>query len=499
MKGGLIVASNYIVEMNHISKHFGGVKALEDVHMKVKKGEIHALIGENGAGKSTLMKILAGAYAKDDGNIIIDGKEATVSSPKAMIDLGVSVIYQEFMLAPDLSVAENIYIDKLSSGGLFINWKKLRKNAKQELEKIGFGHIDPNQKVGELSVAYQQIVEICKCLAKNSKVLVFDEPTAVLTHSETQKLLELIVKLKNSGVTIVYISHRLEELFAISDKITVLKDGKYVGTVDTSNITKDQLVTMMVGREISTLFPDRHAEVGKEVLKVENLNVGNHVKNASFTVRAGEVVGFSGLVGSGRTEIMRAIFGADKKESGLTYYMSEQIDIKTPKQAIKLGIGLLPEDRKKQGLLLSQSIRINSTMVSNQTNGWISHRQEKDNVLELLARISTKYGSTEDPADSLSGGNQQKVALAKWLAIDTKLIILDEPTRGVDVGAKTEIYKIINDLAEKGVAVIIVSSEMSEVIGMCDRAYVMREGEIMGEVKKDELTENNLIKLAMGV
>ena len=239
MKGGLIVASNYIVEMNHISKHFGGVKALEDVHMKVKKGEIHALIGENGAGKSTLMKILAGAYEKDGGNIIIDGKEATVSSPKAMIDLGVSVIYQEFMLAPDLSVAENIYIDKLSSGGLFINWKKLRKNAKQELEKIGFGHIDPNQKVGELSVAYQQIVEICKCLAKNSKVLVFDEPTAVLTHSETQKLLELIVRLKDSGVTIVYISHRLEELFAISDRITVLKDGKYVGTVDTNSITID--------------------------------------------------------------------------------------------------------------------------------------------------------------------------------------------------------------------------------------------------------------------
>ncbi|MFE3575137.1 sugar ABC transporter ATP-binding protein [Lysinibacillus sp. NPDC059133] len=489
----------YIIEMNHISKYFGGIQALNDVQLKLQKGEIHALIGENGAGKSTLMKILAGAYAKDTGTIVIDGLEAKTATPKAMIDMGVSVIYQEFMLAPDLTVAENIYIDKLSNSGIFINWKKMRKNAQKELDKIGFGHIDPNTKVGELSVAYQQIIEICKCLAKNSKILVFDEPTAVLTHSETQKLLELIKKLQAQGVTIVYISHRLEELFAISDKITVLKDGKYIDTVETKSISKEQLVTMMVGREIQTLFPERQATIGQEVLRVENLTTEELIHNVSFSVQAGEVVGFSGLVGSGRTETMRVIFGASPKKEGKIIYFGNEINVKSPKQAIKLGIGLLPEDRKKQGLLLKQSIRLNTTMVSSQSNGWIAHSKEKQKVAMLLARINTKYGSTEDLADSLSGGNQQKIALAKWLAIDTKLIILDEPTRGVDVGAKTEIYRLINDLAEKGVAIIVISSEMPEIIGLCDRAIVMREGQITGSLEKESLTENNLIKLAMGV
>ncbi|QKI81551.1 sugar ABC transporter ATP-binding protein [Kroppenstedtia eburnea] len=493
------MTTDYIVQMNHISKHFGGVTALDDVKLNVVRGEIHALIGENGAGKSTLMKILAGAYPKDEGTIIIDGKEATTATPRAMIDMGVSVIYQEFMLAPDLTVAENIFIDNMNESGLFVNWKGLKKRAKEQLEKIGFGYIDPGKKVGELSVAYQQIVEICKCLAKDSKVLVFDEPTAALTHSETEKLLNLIRKLKEDGVTILYISHRLEELFAISDRITVLKDGKYVDTVGTSSITKEQLVTMMVGRKIEHLFPERHAEIGEEILRVQNLSTADLVKNVSFSLRRGEVLGFSGLVGSGRTETMRAIFGADRKTSGKIGYFGKEVDIKNPKQAIKLGIGLLPEDRKTQGLLLKQPIRINTTLVSRQGNGFINHRKEKAEVKSLLAQIATKYGSTEDNADSLSGGNQQKVALAKWLAIDMKLIILDEPTRGVDVGAKTEIYRIINELAERGIGVIIISSEMEELIGTCDRVIVMREGRITGEVAKENLTENNLIKLAMGV
>jgi len=493
------MTSNYIIEMNHISKNFTGVKALQDVQLNVERGEIHALIGENGAGKSTLMKILAGAYAKDEGTIIIDGKEAKVSTPRAMIDLGVSVIYQEFMLAPDLSVAENIFIDKLSSSGLFINWKDLNRKAKEQLTKIGFGHIDPNKKVGELSVAYQQIVEICKCLAKNSKVLVFDEPTAVLTHSETQNLLELIRKLKEDGVTIVYISHRLEELFAISDKITVLKDGKYVDTVETSKITKEKLVTLMVGREIAQLFPERNSNIQEEILRVENLSTATLVDEVSFTLRKGEVLGFSGLVGSGRTETMRAIFGADKKTAGKIIYFGKEVTIKSPKAAIKLGIGLLPEDRKSQGLLLKQSIRINTTLVTDQGDGLINHQKEKSRVKDLLAQIATKYGSTEDNVDSLSGGNQQKVALSKWLAIEKKVLIIDEPTRGVDVGAKTEIYRIINKLAEEGIAIIIISSEMAEIIGTCDRAIVMREGKMVGELPKEDLTENNLIKLAMGV
>lgn len=492
----------YIIQMNNISKHFGGVKALTDVSLKVKKGEIHALIGENGAGKSTLMKILAGAYQKDTGQILIDGEEAKIASPKSMISLGVSVIYQEFMLAPDLTVAENIFIDRLAESGMFINWKDLKKRAKEQLVKLGFEDIDPEAKVGSLSVAYQQIVEIAKCLARNSKVLVFDEPTAVLTFSETRKLLSIIRNLKENGVSIIYISHRLEELLEISDHITVLKDGGYVGTVPTSSINKEELVEMMVGREITQLFPERNAEIGEEILRVENLNAGDMVKDVSFTVRSGEVVGFSGLVGSGRTEAMRAIFGADKKKSGKVIFFGKEVNFKDPKEAINNGFGLLPEDRKKQGLLLEQSIRINTTLASMfkiQKAGIINHNKEKAYVKDLLASIATKYGSMEDNANSLSGGNQQKIALAKWLSADCKCVVFDEPTRGVDVGAKTEIYKIINKLAEEGVGVIVISSEMAEIIGLCDRALVMRQGSVVGEVGKSELTENNLIKLAMGV
>jgi len=496
------VQKEYAVQMKDITKRFGGVRALTDVSLNVEKAEIHALIGENGAGKSTLMKILAGAYQKDEGQIFIGGKEAKITSPKDVINLGVSVIYQEFMLAPDLTVAENIFIDKLADSSMFINWKTLKRRAKEELIKLGFDDIDPEEKVGSLSVAYQQIVEICKCLARESKVLVFDEPTAVLTFSETQKLLSIIRNLKKNGVSIIYISHRLEELLEISDHITVLKDGKYVDTVVTSSINKEELVSLMVGREITQLFPERKAKIGKEILKVENLSAGNLVKDVSFSVKSGEVVGFSGLVGSGRTEAMRAIFGADKRKSGTVIYFGEEVNFKNPKEAINKGFGLLPEDRKKQGLLLEQSIRMNTTLASMfkiKKLGVINHKKEKEYVKELLASIATKYGSMEDNVNSLSGGNQQKIALAKWLSADCKCLVFDEPTRGVDVGAKTEIYKIINELASEGVGVIVISSEMSEIIGMCDRAIVMRQGAIAGEVDKSELTENNLIKLAMGV
>ncbi|GGE27228.1 putative ribose/galactose/methyl galactoside import ATP-binding protein 1 [Pullulanibacillus camelliae] len=491
-----------VVEMMNISKNFGGVKALQDVMLKVKKGEIHALIGENGAGKSTLMKILAGAYQKDKGQIIIDGQEVKITSPKSAMDLGVSVIYQEFMLAPDLTVAENIFIDNLVNHGMFLNWKDLRARAKEQLSKLGFGDIDPDVKVGTLSVARQQIVEICKCLARKSKVIVFDEPTAVLTFSEIKKLFSIIRQLKEDGVSIIYISHRLEELFELSDNITVLKDGKYIDTVPTASITKEELVAKMVGRQIMQLFPERQAKIGDEILRVEHLHVGDMVTDVSFSVRSGEVVGFSGLVGAGRTEAMRAIFGADKKDSGKILYFGKEVNFKSPKQAIKNGFGFLPEDRKAQGLLLEQSIRVNATLASMRKIkkfDIIGHKKEKDYVKQLLSSISTKYGSIEDNANSLSGGNQQKIALAKWLAADCKCIVFDEPTRGVDVGAKTEIYKIINRLAEEGVGIIMISSEMTEIIGMCDRAIVMRQGVVTGEINKSELSENNLIKLAMGV
>ena len=494
--------TRYRLEMVDISKHFGGVKALEKVSLRVEPGEIHALIGENGAGKSTLMKILSGAYARDEGKILIDGEEVKISNPKEAKEKGIAIIYQEFMLAPDLTVAENIFIDKLTANGKLINWKKLREEAKKQLSRLGFDDIDPNAKCGTLSVAYQQVVEICKCLSRDARILVFDEPTAVLTFSEIRKLFEIIQKLKSEGVSIIYISHRLEEIFELSQHITILKDGTYVDTVETANFDKQRLVNLMVGRELTDLFPKRNAKIGDVVLKVEHLKAGKMVQDVSFEVRSGEILGFNGLVGAGRTETMRAIFGADKKDGGKVYYFGKEVDWKNPKEAIADRFGLLPEDRKKQGLLLRQSIQMNTTLacLKKVTHfGVLDYKKEKKLVKEVLAGIQTKYGKMADHADSLSGGNQQKVALAKWIAADCKCMVFDEPTRGVDVGAKTEIYKTMNQLAESGVAIIMISSEMPEIIGMCDRVMVMYNGKVTGEVNKDEMGENVLIRYSMGV
>lgn len=493
----------YRVEMLQIDKHFGGVHALKNIDFRVEKGTIHALVGENGAGKSTLMKILSGAIQKDSGIIKIDGKEEAIHSPHDGKRCGISTIYQEFMLAPHLTVAENIFIDKLTQGGKWINWKNLRKKAQEILNRLGFDNIDPNMRVAELPVAYQQIVEISKNLMNdNTKVLVLDEPTAVLTFSEIEKLFGLVRRLKEQGVSIIYISHRLDEVFELCDKITVMKDGAVVQTVDAGRIDKKALISSMVGRELSTLFPKREAQIGEVVLKASHLTCGTMVKDVSFEVRKGEVLGFSGLVGAGRTETMRAVFGADKPEAGTVTLNGKQRLFKDPKQAVRSRLGLLPEDRKQQGVVLDQSIRINTTLSClkkvERFPGWISDGRDKKTASEILEQLQTKYGSLEDPVSSLSGGNQQKVSLAKWMAADCECIILDEPTRGVDVGAKVEIYKNINDLAAQGIAVIIISSEMEEIIGMCDRVLVMRQGKIVGELEKAEITENNLIHFAMG-
>jgi ribose transport system ATP-binding protein len=490
------------LEMRGISKTFAGVKALKKVDFEARKGEIHALLGENGAGKSTLIKVLAGALLRDGGDIFINGEERQIHNPLDAIRLGVSVIYQEFMLAPHLTVAENIFIDNISGKRAVINWKNLKEKAQEQLVKLGFSDIDPGAKVASLSVAHQQVVEICKCLTRHTDILVLDEPTAVLTFSEIEKLFEILKRLKNEGVTIIYISHRLDEVFQIADRVTVLKDGCKVKTLPVTDIDKHQLVTMMVGRELQQMFVDRHAEIGETVLTVNRLKAGKMVKDVSFYVRAGEVVGFSGLVGAGRTETMRALFGIDPVDEGDVVYFGEKCRFKNPRDAIRHGFGMVSEDRKKEGLLLFQSIRINATMTAIRKvsrGGILIHRQEKTQVKDLLAALQTRYGSTEDEARSLSGGNQQKVALAKWIFADCRCIVFDEPTRGVDVGAKIEIYKIMNQLAEKGVAVIMVSSEMPEILGMCDRVYVMRQGIVTGELGREELNENTLIKLAMGV
>lgn len=493
----------YSVEMQNIYKSYKGVHALTDVSFAVKPGEIHALVGENGAGKSTLMKVLSGATMADSGTIKVDGVEQHITSPRVSRDLGISIIYQEFMLAPHLTVAENIYIDRLAGRGkLMINWPRLKKDSRELLAELGFSEISPETKVASLSVAYQQVVEICKSLSRDARVLVLDEPSAVLTFSEIQKLFKLLRKLKEQGIAIVYISHRMDEIFELCDTITVLKDGTFVNKFNVGDIDKKSLIHQMVGRELSQLFPERNSKIGDVVLEVENMNAGKMVKNVSFNVRRGEVLGFSGLVGAGRTETMRSLFGADKMDNGKITYKGKDVHFKEPYYAVKSGLGLLPEDRKQQGVLIERTIRENTTLTSLKKVcklGVINHKKDKDFADDILKRLTTKYSSMEDNVSSLSGGNQQKVSLAKWLAADCEVIILDEPTRGVDVGAKTEIYKNINDLAEAGVAVIMVSSEMEETINMCDRVLVMRQGEIVGELKKGEMDDKSIINLSMGV
>ncbi len=493
----------YALEAVGVSKSFAGVRALKNVSLKVKKGAIHALIGENGAGKSTLMRIVAGAETKDAGEIRLDGRAVDIQSPRDAIDLGISIIYQEYVLAPDLTVAENIFIDRLAGGRGLIHWRDLNAKAAELLARLGFTEIRPDDRVGDLKVAYQQVVEICKALSRDSKVLILDEPTAVLTFREKEKLFGLLRDLQAQGVTIVYISHRLEELFELCSDITVFKDGEYVDTVAAADSTIDKLINMMVGRELSNLFPARRATIGETVLEVRNLRRDSVVNNVSFTARAGEVLGFSGLVGAGRTETMRLIYGADRMDAGEIVLKGKRLSIRSTSDAISAGIGFLPEDRKRQGIILEMPIRINATLASMRqvTTRFhtISRKREKELVDRLVRFLSIKLGSMEDDVSTLSGGNQQKVSFAKWIAANCKCIILDEPTRGVDVGAKVEIYQIINEMAEKGMAVVVVSSEMLELIGICDRVLVMRGGAIMGELGKDDLTENNMISLAMGV
>jgi ribose transport system ATP-binding protein len=489
--------------MKNISKHFGGVKALDNVDFEAFAGEVHALMGENGAGKSTLIKILSGAYTKDSGEVyVVSSTEDNVKS-RSDSHKSVSVIYQEFALAPDLTVAENIYIDNLGDNNGIINWKTLKSKAEALLEKLGFSDIDVLKPVSELSVAYQQVVEICKALTREAKVLVLDEPTAVLTKREIDKLFEIITELKAKGVCIIYVSHRIEEIFRICDRITVLKDGKNGGTVYVQDVDRDQLVRMMIGREMKDYFPPRRAEIGEILFEVNHLDCGKMVRDVSLYVRKGEVLGVGGLVGAGRTETLRAIFGAEKKDSGDLIIEKKLVNITSPKDAVACGVGMLPEDRKQHGVLLNMPIKINGTLTIidriKKSFGRIDNNREENIVADLVDRLHAKIGSADDEVNTLSGGNQQKIALMKWIASNSKILLLDEPTRGVDVGAKVEIYKIINELAAQGVGIIFTSSEMSEIIGISDRVIVMRNGMVAGELGKDMINEYNLIKLAMGV
>ena len=493
----------YQVEMRNIKKSFGGVKALDGVSLQVKKGEIHALMGENGAGKSTIMKILAGSLQKDDGEIFIDGKAVDIKSPGEGMRQGISIIYQELMLVPDLTVAENIFIDSLNKEYKMIDWKKLKVRAQEYLDEIGFSHIKASDEVSGLTVAYQQVVEICKALSRNASVLILDEPTSVLSSKEVSYLFKLLRNLKKQGVAVIYISHRLDEVMDLCDRVTIMRDGRYIATVDTDSITQKELADMMVGRALQDYYPERNVEIGEVNFEVKNICRGRMVRDISFQVRKGEVLGINGLVGAGRTEVVRAIFGADKKERGQIFLDGREVTIRSPKDAIRNGIGLLPEDRKTQGVLLDLSIRDNITLgclkLFVSILGKINRKKETDFIHDMVRRMAIKAGNIENNVSSLSGGNQQKVAIAKLLASNCKVLLLDEPTRGVDVGAKREIYKIINDFAAQGYSIVMISSEMPEIIGMCDRVLVMRDGRAAGELDKKECSESNLISYSMGV
>lgn len=487
------------IEMNNVSKSFGGVQALKNVTFKVRPGEIMALVGENGAGKSTLMKILAGAYTKDKGEILVDGKVVEVNNPQKGRRLGINIIYQELTIVPDITVAENIFLSNLPAHNGIIQWSKLNQKAEELIQSIGF-NINPKTIAGNLSVAHQQIVEICKALSHDARILILDEPTAVLAPSEVKILFKVLKNLKEKEVSIIYISHRLEEVLEIADRVTVLKDGEVTGTGIPKEMGKDNIINLMIGREITDMYPKRDAETGKEIFKIENLKT-DKVENVSFTVRAGEVFGIAGLVGSGRTEIAKAIFGVDPVQTGIIYLKNQPLKNKSPKEAVSKGIGMVPENRKEEGVILDMTVRENITMTTLKSIsqlGFIKNRPESSFCQQLVEKLRIKTGSIDVPVNNLSGGNQQKVALAKWFGTNLKLIILDEPTRGIDVGAKVEIYKLINELSRQGLGVIMISSEMTEIIGMCDRAAVMHRGKMAGILEKDDLNEENIMRLAAG-
>lgn len=488
-----------IVSMKNISKSFPGVKALDHVNFELRSGEVMALLGENGAGKSTLMKILSGVYTRDEGTMEIFGREYGDLTPKQAQEAGVAIIHQELNMCKHLSVTENMFLAREIKGTVSLNNAKMEAEAKRILDDLKID-IDPRQTVGELPVSKQQMVEIAKALSINARILIMDEPTSALTAKEIDDLFRIIRKLKAEGKGIVYISHRLEELQHIVDRVTIMRDGQYICNGNFADMSMDQIIANMVGREIKEQFPRVECKKGKKIFEVKNLNAGKMVRNINFSAYEGEIVGFAGLMGAGRTETTRAIFGVDEKESGEIYVDGKEVTIHGPMDAIRNGVVLAPEDRKKDGLCTKLSIRQNLALpnldlICNRL-GVINSRKEDALCEKAVSDLLIKTPSVEVDSGNLSGGNQQKVVVGKWLARDSRVVIFDEPTRGIDVGAKVEIYNLMNELKKQGIAVIFVSSEMPEVMGIADRIIVMCDGRITGEVMARETTQNEILKLA---
>lgn len=487
------------LEMKGISKRFPGVVALDDVNLDLKVGEVLALVGENGAGKSTLMKILSGAYRADDGSVRLFGNEIDHATPLRMLQLGVAVIYQELLLAKHLTVTENIFLGRLPRHRIgTVNWTKARHEAQSVINRLGFD-IDPDAQVMSLSVAHRQIVEIAKALSRNARVLVLDEPSAVLGDSELEKLFEIIAALSSEGVSFIYISHRLEEVFTISERTVVLRDGRLVGALPTSGLNKETLVQMMVGRELTDIYPKRKPNIGTPLLALKHVS-NAHLHNVSVSVKAGEIVGVCGLAGAGRTELLRAICGADHATVGQFSMHGTAARPLSPKAALECGIGLLPEDRRMQGLFADQSVAFNVTLAKlrNVTqHGFLSRPEERRIVRRFIDRLRIKTPGMLEKIANLSGGNQQKCVLARLLNAQCRVLLIDEPTRGVDIGAKREIYQVLSQLAdEEGIGILMVSSELPEIIGLCDRSYVMRDGRVTGEFSRTDVTEEKIMHVA---
>lgn len=488
-----------IVSMENICKTFPGVKALDHVNFELRSGEVMALLGENGAGKSTLMKVLSGVYTRDEGKLQIFGQEYGDLTPKQAQQVGVAIIHQELNMCRHLSVAENMFLGREIGGRFALNNAQMEKEAKAILDDLKID-IDPKQTVGDLPVSKQQMVEIAKALSINARILIMDEPTSALTAKEIEDLFRIIRKLKEEGRGIVYISHRLEELQHIVDRVTIMRDGQYITAMNFADTTMDEIIAHMVGREIKEKFPKVVCKKGEKVFEVKNLNAGRMVRDINFSVYAGEIVGIAGLMGAGRTETTRAIFGADRKESGEIYVDGKEVKINCPMDAIRNGVVLAPEDRKKDGLCTKLSIRHNLALpnldIVCSRLGVVNSQKEAQLCEKAVKDLKIKTPNVEVDSGNLSGGNQQKVVVGKWLARDSRVVIFDEPTRGIDVGAKVEIYNLMNELKQQGIAVLFVSSEMPEVMGIADRIIVMCDGRITGEVMAENTTQNEILTLA---
>lgn len=497
-----MVEPSCLLHLSGVGKSFAGVRALDDVSFDLRAGEVHALVGENGAGKSTLIKVVTGAHSPDEGTLEIQGRLIVENDPVRARSLGIAAIYQQPALFPDLSVAENIALG-LEPGGAWrrVRWKDRRERAVRLLDRIG-ARIDPAIDVRRLSMPEQQLVEIARALGANARIVVMDEPTASLSETEVAHLFQVIRELKTQGVGIIYISHRLEELPEVADRVTALRDGRLVGTRAMSEVNRVELIQMMVGRELASVFPKVKVDLGKIILQVSNLSCREAgVENVTLSVRSGEILGVAGLVGAGRTELARVLFGLTPADSGEIRLHGEPVSIDSPRKAVAHGIAYVPEDRRRHGVILEMSVAKNTTLATLRNVsrfGWIDFGHERTVAEAFVARLGVKTTTIDAPVESLSGGNQQKVALARWLATDPRVLILDEPTQGVDVGAKSEIHKLMGELAGRGMAIVMISSELPEILGMSDRIAVMHAGRVVGVVDREDATQELLLEMALG-